>query len=82
MSGPTIIRTASAWRRLAAGALGFGLVVSAGNALAHDFWIEPSSLAPASGQVVTVRLLVGERFSGELVARPPAESLHVTLSTC
>lgn len=45
-------------------------------ALAHDFWIEPSSLSPLPGQVVPVRLLVGEHFSGEAVARPAAESLH------
>ena len=44
--------------------------------LAHDFWIEPSSFTPMPEQGVTVRLLVGEHFSGDAVARPPPASLH------
>ena len=45
-------------------------------AMAHDFWIEPASFSPLPGQTVAVRLLVGEHFSGDAVARPPAESMH------
>jgi uncharacterized GH25 family protein len=36
---------------------------------AHDFWMEPSAFAPPAGSVVSVRLLVGEQFTGEPVAR-------------
>ena len=43
---------------------------------AHDFWIEPASFSPLPGQVVAVRLLVGEHFSGEAVARPPVAGMH------
>lgn len=39
-------------------------------AQAHDFWIEPSSFAPAPGQGVAVRLRVGEHFNGDPVGRP------------
>lgn len=45
-------------------------------ATAHDFWIEPASFMPMPGQTVAVRLLVGEHFSGDAVARPPAASMH------
>ena len=48
----------------------------AGQAMAHDFWIEPSSFSPAPGQTVAVRLLVGEQLKGDPVARPPSEGLH------
>ena len=48
---------------------------------AHDFWIQPASFAPAPGQAVAVRLLVGEHFSGEAVARPdPAGLLRFVLA--
>ena len=38
---------------------------------AHDFWIEPSSFAPAPGERITVRLRVGEHFRGDPVPRNP-----------
>ena len=56
-------------------ACALGLVV-ASRAAAHDFWIEPSSFAPVPGQALTVRLLVGEQFNGDAVARPASQSLH------
>lgn len=40
---------------------------AAANAAAHDFWIEP-----ASGKVVSLRLMQGEHFRGEPVARDEA----------
>jgi uncharacterized GH25 family protein len=43
----------------------------AGPALAHDFWIEPSSFRPAPGERVAVRLRVGENLKGEPVPRNP-----------
>ncbi|HXU46306.1 MAG TPA: DUF4198 domain-containing protein [Thermoanaerobaculia bacterium] len=39
---------------------------------AHDFWIEPSTLEPAPGSRVGVRLRVGENFAGDPVPRDPA----------
>jgi hypothetical protein len=39
------------------------------SAHAHDFWIEPSSFTPAAGDVVAVRLRVGEHLEGEPVPR-------------
>ncbi|HJZ95933.1 MAG TPA: DUF4198 domain-containing protein [Candidatus Solibacter sp.] len=39
---------------------------------AHDFWIEPSSFAPQPGQIVSVRLRVGQELIGDPVPRDPA----------
>ena len=44
----------------------------AGPALAHDFWIEPSSFRPAPGERVAVRLRVGENLKGDPVPRNPS----------
>lgn len=38
---------------------------------AHDVWIVPSSFAPAVGQVVGLRLLVGQDLRGEALALVP-----------
>lgn len=38
-------------------------------ALAHDFWIEPSAFTPEAGQLVTLKLWVGERLGGETLPR-------------
>jgi len=43
----------------------------AGPALAHDFWIEPSSFRPSPGERVAVRLRVGENLKGDPVPRNP-----------
>jgi uncharacterized GH25 family protein len=43
----------------------------AGPAMAHDFWIEPSSFRPAPGERVAVRLRVGENLHGDPVPRNP-----------
>ena len=40
--------------------------------LAHDFWIEPTSFAPHPGQIVGLRLRVGEHLAGDPVALAPA----------
>jgi uncharacterized GH25 family protein len=55
-------------RRLALIVLGF----VAAPAMAHDFWIEPSSFRPASGERVAVRLRVGEDMRGDPVPRDPS----------
>ena len=65
-------------RRLAG--LGSILLASTG-ALAHELWIEPSGFRPAPGELVRLRLLVGERLAGEPVPRNDAwierfEALH------
>lgn len=52
-----------------------GLLI-AGQAAAHDFWIEPASYAPLAGQTVAVRLLVGQQFKGDALGRPPAAGMH------
>jgi uncharacterized GH25 family protein len=46
------------------GVLLIGLA-AASAARAHDFWIEPSSYAPAPGQRVAVRLRVADHFPGD-----------------
>ena len=45
------------------------LVAAVGPVAAHDFWIEPSSFAPAPGEAVRVRLRVGQDFVGDPVPR-------------
>ncbi len=40
-------------------------------ALAHDFWLEPSTYRPAPGSTVEVRLRVGDTLPGEAVPRDP-----------
>lgn len=44
----------------------------AGPVLAHDFWIQPSSFAPAVNTPVRVHFRVGDHFAGEPVARNDA----------
>jgi uncharacterized GH25 family protein len=36
---------------------------------AHDFWIEPASFAPQAGQILSVRLRVGQDMMGDPVPR-------------
>jgi len=40
--------------------------------LAHDFWIEPASYLPQAGQILSVRLRVGQELLGDPVPRDPA----------
>src|SRR5687768_8686639 len=37
------------------------------SAIAHDFWIEPSTFTPAPGEEVVLQMKVGEHFQGEIV---------------
>jgi uncharacterized GH25 family protein len=53
-------------RRLVAVCL---VALSATAALAHDFWIVPSSFLPAPGLLVSARLFVGTGWQGDLVPR-------------
>jgi uncharacterized GH25 family protein len=47
------------------------LLLAAPVALAHDFWIEPSTFRPAAGQIVSARLRVGQKMQGDPVPRVP-----------
>jgi len=40
--------------------------------LAHDFWIEPSAYTPGAGELVRVKLWVGEHLGGETLPRNEA----------
>src|SRR5262245_1795361 len=49
------------------------VVVLSGVSLgAHDMWIHPTTFSPASGQIVGVRLRVGQDLLGDPVPRDPA----------
>ena len=50
------------------------LAVALGGAplLAHDMWMEPSTFSPAAGDIVSVRLRVGQDLLGDPVPRDPA----------
>src|SRR5690242_21828602 len=39
---------------------------------AHDMWIEPTAFLPEAGQIVGVKLRVGQDFAGDPLARNPA----------
>lgn len=45
--------------------------LAAAIAPAHDMWIEPSSFFPQTGQIMTVRLKVGENLVGDPIPRNP-----------
>lgn len=68
-----MIRLAARGSRAAFRAVAASVALLAAAALsAHDFWIEPSTFTPAPNQVVSVRLLVGQRFRGEPIPRTSA----------
>jgi uncharacterized GH25 family protein len=48
------------------------LALGGGTMRAHDMWIEPATFAPASGQIVPVRLRVGQDLIGDPLPRDPA----------
>lgn len=45
------------------------VMLTAGETIAHEFWISPSTYRPAEGGLVRVSLFHGERFAGDVVAR-------------
>jgi uncharacterized GH25 family protein len=49
--------------------LAAAVVLAAGDAQAHDFWIEPSTFHPMAGTSVAVGLRVGQNFVGDPVPR-------------
>jgi uncharacterized GH25 family protein len=52
--------------------LAAAFVLLAAPLAAHDFWIEPTTFRPAVGSVLGVRLVVGQRFRGDVLPRNPA----------
>ena len=63
--------SSSTFRRLG------GLVVAAitlggASLFAHDMWIEPTTFSPETGEIVGVRLRVGQDFLGDPLPRDPA----------
>ena len=56
----------SVWLALAA------ITLSQVSLFAHDMWIDPTTFSPESGQVVGVRLRVGQDLLGDPVPRDPA----------
>ena len=48
------------------------IALLAPSALAHDFWIEPSTFRPAAAATFTASLRVGENFEGDAVPRRPS----------
>lgn len=61
--------------------LAAALALSAAAASAHDFWIEPSSFRPAAGSTLGVRLVVGQKFRGDVLPRNPAMISRFVLVT-
>ena len=53
-------------------ALVVAIIVSGAPLWAHDMWIDPVTFSPAAGEIVGVRLRVGENFLGDPLPRDPA----------
>jgi hypothetical protein len=48
------------------------VVLSGASLAAHDMWIVPTTFSPDAGQIVGVRLRVGQDFIGDPIPRDPA----------
>src|SRR3989441_1026798 len=48
------------------------IALSRPSLFAHDMWIEPTTFSPEAGQIVGVRLRVGQDLLGDLLPRDPA----------
>jgi uncharacterized GH25 family protein len=57
-------------RRL--GTLATAVALSVAPLVAHDMWIEPATFSPRSGEIVAVRLRVGQDLLGDPLPRDPA----------
>jgi uncharacterized GH25 family protein len=60
----------SMFRRL--GVLAVALVLSHASIVAHDMWIDPTTFSPELGEIVGVRLRVGQDLLGDPLPRDPA----------
>src|SRR5882724_6303016 len=54
------------------GCLVVTVVMSRASLTAHDMWIDPTTFSPESGQIVGVRLRVGQDLLGDPLPRDPA----------
>lgn len=63
--------SSSMFRRLG-GLAALTMTLSDQPLLAHDLWIEPTTFSPKPGQIVGVRLRVGENLLGDLLPLVPA----------
>jgi uncharacterized GH25 family protein len=54
------------------GFLVVAIAVSSASLLAHDMWIDPTTFSPDAGQIVGVRLRIGQDLLGDPLPRNPA----------
>lgn len=57
------------------------LLLIASPLAAHDFWIEPSTFRPGAGELVKLRLRVGENFRGQSLRRDPEHLRRFVVAT-
>jgi len=48
------------------------IALSSATVVAHDMWIEPATFVPASGEIVSIGLRVGQELLGDHVPRDPS----------
>src|SRR6185295_18683239 len=48
------------------------ILISTAPLAAHDMWIEPMTFSPEAGEIVGVKLRVGQDFLGDPLPRDPA----------
>jgi len=48
------------------------MAISAASLAAHDMWIDPTTFLPAAGEIIGVRLRVGENLLGDPIPRNPS----------
>jgi uncharacterized GH25 family protein len=63
-------RNAGPFRRLS-GVIVMAVAISGATLAAHDMWIEPATFSPDTGQIVGVRLRVGQDLLGDPLPRDP-----------
>jgi uncharacterized GH25 family protein len=63
-------RNAGSFRRLS-GVIVMAVAISGATLAAHDMWIEPATFSPDTGQIVGVRLRVGQDLLGDPLPRDP-----------
>ena len=68
----TIVHSISSVLRRSGRLVVAGLVLSVASLAAHDMWIEPTAFIPDAGEIVGVRLRVGQDFLGDPLPRDPA----------
>ena len=56
------------------------ILLGAGPAAGHEFWLEPSTYRPPVGSLVSVRTLVGEEFIGDKLPRNEEHFLRFVLA--